>query len=70
MNDSLFNINIKVMGIGGGGINALDDITASYNRDVNFFALNSDLQDLNNCSIKHKVQLGASTTKEIERAPV
>ncbi|WP_407537399.1 hypothetical protein [Cetobacterium somerae] len=31
-----FNVNIKVMGIGGGGINALDEIVSSHIDDVTF----------------------------------
>ena len=58
-----FNVNIKVMGIGGGGINALDEIVSSHIEDVTFFALNTDLQDLNNSKTPHKIQLGPSTTK-------
>ena len=58
-----FNVNIKVMGIGGGGINAIDEIVTSEIDGVNFFALNTDLQDLNNSKTPHKIQLGLSTTK-------
>ncbi|MCQ8212430.1 cell division protein FtsZ [Cetobacterium somerae] len=58
-----FNVNIKVMGIGGGGINAIDEIVTSEIDGVNFFALNTDLQDLNNSKTPHKIQLGISTTK-------
>lgn len=58
-----FNVNIKVMGIGGGGINALDEICVSEIDGVSFFALNTDLQDLNNSRTPHKIQLGLSTTK-------
>ncbi|MGL5000924.1 MAG: cell division protein FtsZ [Cetobacterium sp.] len=63
MEDNKFNVNIKVMGIGGGGINALDEVINSNISEVNFFGLNTDLQDLNNSKILHKIQLGASTTK-------
>jgi cell division protein FtsZ len=51
------------MGIGGGGINALDEISTSSINEVTFFALNTDLQDLNNSKTLHKIQLGSSATK-------
>ncbi|MGL4642393.1 MAG: cell division protein FtsZ [Cetobacterium sp.] len=63
MGNSKFNVNIKVMGIGGGGINALDEIVNSDIDEVTFFALNTDLQDLNSSKTPHKIQLGPTTTK-------
>ncbi|MGL4357273.1 cell division protein FtsZ [Cetobacterium sp.] len=63
MGNNKFNVNIKVMGIGGGGINALDEIISSEIDEVSFFAVNTDLQDLNNSKTPHKVQLGPTTTK-------
>ncbi|MGL4997402.1 MAG: cell division protein FtsZ [Cetobacterium sp.] len=63
MKNNKLNVNIKVMGIGGGGINAIDEIIASQIDEVDFFALNTDLQDLNNSKTLHKIQLGVSTTK-------
>lgn len=62
-NNNDFNVNIKVMGIGGGGINAINDMTEHNIDGVNFFALNTDLQDLNASKTQYKIQLGASTTK-------
>ena len=58
-----FNINIKVLGIGGGGINAINDMVEHNVDGVNFFALNTDLQDLNTSKTQYKIQLGSSTTK-------
>lgn len=63
MGNNRFNVNIKVMGIGGGGINALDEIVGSNIDRVTFFALNTDLQDLNNSKTPHRIQLGPTTTK-------
>lgn len=63
MGNNRFNVNIKVMGIGGGGINALDEIVSSNIDEVTFFALNTDLQDLNNSKTPHRIQLGPTTTK-------
>lgn len=57
-----FNINIKVMGIGGGGVNAINNMI-EYNIDgVNFFAANTDLQDLNRSKTQYKIQLGPNIT--------
>ncbi|MGL4977717.1 MAG: cell division protein FtsZ, partial [Cetobacterium sp.] len=63
MGNNRFNVNIKVIGIGGGGINALDQIVNSNIDEVTFFALNTDLQDLNNSKAPYKIQLGPTTTK-------
>ncbi|WP_297405761.1 cell division protein FtsZ [uncultured Cetobacterium sp.] len=58
-----FNINIKVMGIGGGGINAINDMITFNIDGVNFFAANTDLQDLSAAKTEYKIQLGPSITK-------
>lgn len=58
-----FNINIKVMGIGGGGINAINDMITFNIDGVNFFAANTDLQDLSASKTEYKIQLGPSITK-------
>lgn len=58
-----FHINIKVMGIGGGGVNAINDMIEKDLKDINFFALNTDLQSLNTSKTEYKIQLGPNTTK-------
>lgn len=54
---------IKVVGIGGGGCNALDRMIESGLQGVDFIALNTDFQALNRSKATHKVQLGKKLTK-------
>ena len=54
---------IKVIGIGGGGCNALDRMIESGLEGVDFIALNTDFQALNRSKAVHKVQLGQKLTK-------
>ncbi|MFH1263718.1 MAG: cell division protein FtsZ [Pseudomonadota bacterium] len=54
---------IKVIGIGGGGGNAVNTMISEGLTGVEFFAANTDLQALNASSAENLVQLGASVTK-------
>lgn len=54
---------IKVIGIGGAGNNAINNMIASGLAGVGFVAANSDLQDLENSNASVKLQLGAERTK-------
>jgi cell division protein FtsZ len=54
---------IKVVGIGGGGCNALDRMIESGLQGVDFIALNSDFQALNRSKSPRKIQLGQKLTK-------
>ncbi len=54
---------IKVVGIGGGGCNALDRMIEAGLQGVDFLALNTDFQALNRSKAPHKVQLGQKLTK-------
>jgi cell division protein FtsZ len=54
---------IKVVGIGGGGCNALDRMMESGLEGVDFIALNTDFQALGRSKAQHKVQLGQKLTK-------
>jgi cell division protein FtsZ len=54
---------IKVVGIGGGGCNALDRMIDAGLQGVDFLALNTDFQALNRSKAPHKVQLGQKLTK-------
>lgn len=53
---------IKVIGIGGGGGNAVNRMIESGVKGVEFIAANTDLQVLNNSLADTKIQLGASLT--------
>lgn len=57
------NAVIKVVGIGGGGTNAVNRMIECGLGGVSFVAMNTDLQVLNNTVAEHKLQLGDSLTK-------
>jgi len=54
---------IKVLGIGGGGCNAVDNMIRSDLRGVEFIASNTDVQALRASLSPVKIQLGARLTK-------
>ena len=47
---SEYGVNIKVIGIGGGGVNAINRMMASGLRGVEFIAINTDKQSLKKSS--------------------
>ena len=55
--------NIKVIGVGGGGGNAVNRMVAAGVQGVEFWAVNTDIQALNVSLADHKVQIGAKLTK-------
>lgn len=54
---------IKVIGVGGGGSNAVNHMFKRGIKDVNFVVCNTDAQALNNSPVSVKVQLGESLTE-------
>ncbi|NLA33796.1 MAG: cell division protein FtsZ [Tenericutes bacterium] len=54
---------IKVVGIGGGGGNAVNRMIESGVKGVEFIVANTDLQVLNNSKAEHKIQLGSNLTE-------
>ncbi len=54
---------IKVIGVGGGGGNAVNRMIAANLRGIEFIAANTDLQALANCRAPEKLQLGPQITK-------
>ncbi len=54
---------IKVLGIGGGGSNAVNFMHQQGIRDVNFVVCNTDAQALNGSPVPVKVQIGESITE-------
>ena len=54
---------IKVLGIGGGGSNAVDRMVGEHIQGVNFFVANTDAQALGRAKVKNKIQFGAQLTK-------
>ncbi|MGQ9631679.1 MAG: cell division protein FtsZ [bacterium] len=55
--------NIKVIGVGGGGNNAVNRMIDANIKGVEFIAANTDLQVLKRSRAKHKVQLGSRLTR-------
>ena len=54
---------IKVIGVGGGGGNAVNHMYHQGIKDVGFMVCNTDAQALQNSPIPLRVQLGASLTE-------
>src|SRR5215831_15459530 len=53
---------IKVIGVGGGGCNAVARMVQEGLEGVEFYAMNTDLQALSACPVPNKLQLGAKIT--------
>src|SRR5438552_15350126 len=53
---------IKVIGVGGGGCNAVARMVQEGLDGVQFYAMNTDLQALTACAVPNKLQLGAKIT--------
>ena len=54
---------LKVIGIGGAGGNATNRMIQAGMQGVDFIAINTDAQDLENNAAEHKIQIGKSLTK-------
>jgi cell division protein FtsZ len=54
---------IKVFGIGGAGVNAVNNMMRSGLQGVEFYAGNTDAQALASSPAKHKIRLGLEVTK-------
>jgi len=54
---------IRVIGVGGGGGNAVDRMIAAQLGGIEFIAANTDLQALNKCQAPTRLQLGSQLTK-------
>ena len=55
--------NIKVIGVGGGGGNAVNHMIRQGIQGVNFVCANTDTQDLSSSPAQEKIQLGVETSK-------
>src|SRR5437764_4294437 len=53
---------IKVIGVGGGGCNAVARMVAEGLEGVEFYAMNTDIQALSACQVPNKLQLGVKVT--------
>lgn len=60
---TMSSAKIKVIGIGGGGGNAVNTMIAYDLKGVDFITANTDAQALGASGAPIKIQLGAETTK-------
>ena len=56
------NVKIKVIGVGHGGINTVDNMIKNGLTGVEFWVMNADTELLNNSVCENKLQLGKNTT--------
>ena len=56
-------VNIKVVGVGGGGNNAINRMIETNIRGVEFIAINTDKQALMQSAASHKIPIGEKITK-------
>jgi len=63
MPEVLLTPNIGVIGVGGAGGNAVNNMIASKVMGVNFFAANTDAQALSKSLCSERIQLGIKTTQ-------
>lgn len=54
---------IKVVGVGGGGNNAISRMRKDLFKEVDFIAINTDTQDLELCKADTKIHIGKNLTK-------
>ncbi|MDP7036999.1 MAG: cell division protein FtsZ [Candidatus Marinimicrobia bacterium] len=54
---------LKVIGVGGAGGNAINRMIRADMTGVDFIAINTDAQDLENNSAEHRIQIGKTLTK-------
>jgi cell division protein FtsZ len=57
------NAVIKVIGVGGGGSNAVQHMLSASIEGVDFICANTDAQALKSCSVPATLQMGANITK-------
>ncbi len=57
------NARIKVVGVGGGGCNAIENMICSAMNGVTFVTANTDIQALNRSKAEVKLQIGDKLTK-------
>lgn len=60
--ESTYGAKIKVVGVGGAGGNAINNMIEKGLEGVDFIALNTDIQDLEKSKADMKIQIGRNTT--------
>ena len=61
--DDQYAASIKVIGVGGGGSNAVKRMIESSLEGVSFYVVNTDLQHLQMCHNAEKIPIGAALTR-------
>jgi cell division protein FtsZ len=61
--DEIFPVIIKVIGVGGGGVNAVEYMSKQGIRDVEFVVCDTDGQVLSDCGIAKQIQMGQELTQ-------
>jgi len=56
-------VNIKVIGVGGGGNNVVNRMVHTGTKGVDFIAVNTDKQALTMSAATYKIQIGEKLTK-------
>lgn len=54
---------IKIVGVGGGGTNAVNRMISAGLKGVDFIAVNTDVQSLDNSAADYKLQIGGGLTR-------
>ena len=69
VNEELFDsgVSIKVVGVGGGGNNAVNRMINSNIRGVEFIAVNTDKQALRSCEAQNQITIGEKITSQPSR---
>ncbi|MGD9162023.1 MAG: cell division protein FtsZ [Desulfobacteraceae bacterium] len=62
-NKDNYDAKIKVIGVGGGGGNAINNMIAAQLKGVEFIAANTDCQDLEKSVCPSKLQIGVNLTR-------
>ena len=55
--------NLKMIGVGGAGGNAVNRMIQAGMSGVDFIVINTDAQDLDNNAAENKIQIGKNLTK-------
>lgn len=61
--DDSLSAKLRVVGVGGGGCNAIESMMTKGLEGVEYIAVNTDAQVLEKSSAQHKVQIGRNLTK-------
>lgn len=61
--DNGFSAKLKVVGVGGGGCNALNNMVDAGVPGVEFIGVNTDVKSLSTCKAAVKIQIGSKLTR-------